>query len=66
MFKNFVRKCLEKDIKNRYNIYQAMNDPWIKGYQIILNEKECLYNAGKFMIEIMVDDIKAFNDYIKG
>ena len=66
MFKNFVRKCLEKDIKKRYNIYEAMNDPWIKGYQIILNEKENLYNAGKFMIEIMVDDIKAFNDYIKG
>ena len=66
MFKNFLRKCLEKDIKKRYNIYQAMNDPWIKGYQIILNEKEYLYNAGKFIIEMMVDDIKAFNDYIKG
>ena len=65
MFKNFVRKCLEKDIKKRYNIFQAMNDPWIKGYQIILNEKENLYNAAKFMIEIMVDNIKAFNDYIK-
>ena len=65
MFKNFVRKCLEKNIKNRYNIYEAMNDPWIKGYQIILNEKEYLYNAGKFMIEVMVDNIKSFNDYIK-
>ena len=42
-----------------------MNDPWIKGYQIILNEKEFLYNAGKFMIEVMVDNIKSFNDYIK-
>ena len=65
MFKNFVRKCLEKNIKNRYNIYEAMNDPLIKGYQIILNEKEFLYNAGKFMIEVMVDNIKSFNDYIK-
>ena len=64
-FKNFIKKCLEKNIKNRYNIYQAMNDPWMKGYQIILNEKENLYNAGKFMIEIMVDNIKAFNDYMK-
>ena len=66
MFINFVRKCLKKNIKERYNIYQAMNDPWMKGYQIILNEKEYLYNAGKFMIEMMVDSIKAFNDYIKG
>lgn len=65
MFKNFVRKCLEKDIKKRYNIYEALNDPWIKGCQLILNEKENLYNAGKFMIEMMVDNIQPFNDYIK-
>ena len=65
MFKKFLRKCLEKDIKKRYNIYQAMNDPWMKGFQIISNEKEKLYNAGKFMIELMVDNIKEFNDYVR-
>lgn len=65
MFKNFVKKCLEKDIQKRYNIYQAMNDPWMKGYQLILNEKENLYNAGKFMIELLVDNIRPFNEYIK-
>jgi serine/threonine-protein kinase len=65
MFKNFVKKCLEKDINKRYNIYQAMNDPWMKGYNMILDEKENLYNAGKFMIEMLVDNIKPFNDYIK-
>ena len=65
MFKNFLKKCLDKDIKKRYNIYQTKNDPWMQGYQIILNEKERLYNAGKFMIEIMVDNIHTFNDYIK-
>lgn len=65
MFKNFVKKCLEKDINKRYNIYQAMNDPWMKGYNMILDEKENLYNAGKFMIEMLVDSIKPFNDYIK-
>lgn len=65
MFKNFVKQCLNKDIKKRYNIYQAMNDPWMKGYQLIINEKEYLYNAGKFMIQLLVDNIKPFNDYIK-
>ena len=65
MFKNFLKNCLEKDIKKRYNIYQAMNDPWMKGYKIICNEKESLYNASKFMIELLVDNIKKFNDYIK-
>lgn len=65
LFKNFVAKCLEKDIKKRYSIYQIMNDPWMKGYQIIQNEKEYLVNAEKFMVELMVDRIKNFNDYIK-
>lgn len=65
LFKNFVAKCLEKDIKKRYNIYQVMNDPWIKGYQEIQNEKDNLVNAEKFLIELMVDSIKNFNDYIK-
>ena len=65
MFINFLKKCLEKDIKNRYNIDQAMNDPWMKGYKLILNEKENLYNAGKFMIGLMVDNIRTFNDYRK-
>ena len=65
MFKNFLRKCLEKDIKKRYNIYQAINDPWMKGFQLILNEKENLYHAGKFVVELMVDNIKEFNDYVK-
>ena len=65
MFKNFLKKCLDKNIKNRYNIYEALNDPWIKGYQYLINEKEKLYSAGKFLTEIIVDDIIPFNDYIK-
>jgi serine/threonine protein kinase len=65
LFKNFVAKCLEKDIKKRYNIYQVMNDPWIKGYQVIQDEKDNLVNAEKFLVELMVDSIKKFNDYIK-
>lgn len=64
-FKKFLSKCLEKDIKNRYDIYQIMKDPWIKGYQLILNQKENFYNAGKFLIDLMIDGFKNFNDYIK-
>ena len=64
-FLNLLRNCLEKDIKKRYDIYQLMNDPFVKGYQIILNEKEKLYNAGKFVIDLMVDNILNFNQYLK-
>ena len=65
VFINFLKNCLNKDIKKRYDIYQAIKDPWFKGYQIILNEKEQLYNAGKFVIDLMVDNIISFNEYIK-
>jgi serine/threonine protein kinase len=65
VFINFLKNCLNKDIKKRYDIYQVMKDPWFKGYQIILNEKEKLYNAGKFIIDLMVDNLLLFNDYIK-
>lgn len=63
MFVNFIKNCLNKDIKKRYNIYKAMNDPWLKGYQIILNEKEKLYNANKFIVDLMVDNLINFNKY---
>ena len=64
-FLNLLRNCLNKDIKKRYDIYQLMNDPFVKGHQIILNEKEKLYNAGKFVIDLMVDNILNFNQYLK-
>ena len=65
IFLNFLKNCLNKDIKKRYNIHQAMNDPWFGGYQILLNEKEKLYNAGQFVIALMVDNFMSFNNYIK-
>ena len=65
LFINFLENCLNKDIKKRYDIYQVMKHPWFKGYYIILNEKEQLYNYGKFLIELMVDNIMQLNNYIK-
>ena len=65
LFRNFLKKCLDKDITKRYNINQVMNDPWFKGYQILLDEKEKLYNAGQLVIDLMVDNFIAFNKYIK-
>ena len=64
-FLNLLKHCLDKDINKRYNINQLMNDPWYKGYQIILNEKEKLYSASKFVVDLLVDNIREFNEYIK-
>ena len=62
---DLIKNCLNKDINKRYNIHQLVNDPWVKGYKIILDEKEKLYNAGKFVVDLMVDNIINFNQYLK-
>ena len=65
LFLNFLENCLNKDIKKRIDIYQALKHPWFKGYYLILDEKEKLYNAGKFLIDLMVDNLMSVNKYIK-
>ena len=64
-FLNLLRHCLDKDITKRYNIFQLMKDPWYQGYNIILREKENLYNAGTFLIDLMMDNFWEFNEYVK-
>lgn len=66
MFKSFVKKCLEKDIKKRYNIFQALRDPWILGSKFIFDENEKLCNTSKFLINMNIDNIIDFNKYIAG
>ena len=59
VFIDFLKYCLNKNLKERFDIIQAMNHPWFKGYQIILNEKEKLYNAEKFIIDLMMDKLNS-------
>ena len=65
LFKNFLRNLLNKNIKNRYSIQDAMDDPWIKGSKLIFKEKEKINDLEKFLISIVTDNIKSFNDYLK-
>ena len=62
-FIDFLKKLLEKDIKNRINICQALNHSWVKGAKILFKEKDKLYNAGAFLSLLITDQIKEFNDY---
>ena len=64
MLQNFLQKCLEKDIKKRYNIYEAIEDPFIKAHQYILDEKEKLNNGCKFLMNMMANSILEFNRYL--
>ena len=65
LFLNFLKKCLNKDIKQRYDICEAMNDSWIKGYQIIIDEKEKINDNSKFLNDLKDDNLKNFNEYLK-
>ena len=64
-FINFLEHLLNKDINKRYNIEQAMNDKWVKRNFILLDEKEKLFNSGKFLIQLLVDGIEEFKNYIE-
>jgi len=44
LFLKFINKLLEKDIKNRFNIYDALNDPWIKGAELLFKEKPGIHS----------------------
>ena len=64
-FIDFLKKLLEKDIDKRINIYEAFNHYWIKGGDILFNEKEKLYNAGSFLADLITDHIYSFNIYME-
>ena len=63
-YKNFLKNILEKDYKKRYSIKEALEDPWIKGWNIINEEKENIGILENFIIELISDNIREFNLYI--
>jgi serine/threonine-protein kinase Chk1 len=63
-FRDFISKLLEKDINKRMSIYEAARQPWIKGAEIIMKEKEKMYNISPFVVNLMTNNIKKFNDFL--
>lgn len=64
MFRNFIAKLLNTNIKERLSIEEAMKDPWMQGVELIFWEKEKIYDLEKFLIYCLIDNIKSFNDYL--
>ena len=60
----FINKLLEKDIKNRFNIYDALNDPWIKGAELLFKEKEKIDDTEIFLINIITDNLNLVHHVI--
>ena len=64
MFRDFLSGLLNKDISKRLSINEALNHPWIQAANEIFIEKEKINDLEKFLINLVTDNIKAFNDYI--
>ena len=64
-FKDFLSKILEKDYLKRINIKEALEHPWIKGADIIIDEKEKVSYQEQFLFRLINDNIPEFNEYIK-
>ena len=65
LFRKFLIGLLNKNIKKRVNIYEALEHPWIKGAKILFKEKEKIRDLEKFLINLITDNIKSFNEYIE-
>ena len=65
LFKKFLSNLLEKNIKNRMSIYDALEDPWIKGADLLFKEKEKINDNEKFLINMITSSIYSFNEYLK-
>ena len=63
-FFDFIKKIIEKDINERINIKQAMEHYWIKGANILLDEKEKISYANIFLSYLLFDFFPNFNKYI--
>ena len=62
---NFLKKVLEKDHRKRYSINDALNDPWIKGWDILNEEKENDVILDVFILRLLENHIPKFNQYFK-
>ena len=65
LFIRFLKNILEKNIKNRMSVFDSLDDPWIKGTDLIIREKEKINDTTKFYTYITTDNFRSFNEYLK-
>jgi len=63
-FVEFLNRLLESDINKRMTINEALNSYFIRGAQILMNEKENTYNANSFLSYLITDHFRSFNEYL--
>ena len=65
LFIKFLKNLLDKNIKSRISVFEAIDDPWIKGVELIFEEKEKIGDNPKFLLKMSCDNIRSFNEYLK-
>jgi serine/threonine protein kinase len=65
IFREFLKGILDRNIETRFSIEEALNHPWIKASNFIFEEKEKILDLEKFLINMVTDNIKSFNDAVK-
>ena len=65
LFIKFLRNLLDKNIKNRMSVFEALEDPWIKGTQLIFKEKDKISDSAKFYTYLTTGNFRTFNEYLK-
>ena len=65
LFKDFLKRILERNIGKRFDIKMSLKHPWILGADIIFNEKEKISILEKFLRFLITDSISEFNCYLK-
>ena len=63
-FLDFLKSLLEKDIDKRIGLNEALQHYWVKGADLLNEEKEKCYIMDIFVSYLLTDNIKSFNDYL--
>ena len=63
-FLDFLGKLLEKDIAKRIGLNESLNNYWIKGADLLMEEKEKCNNISIFASYLLTNHIKSFNEYL--
>lgn len=63
-FLDFLKSLLEKDIDKRIGLNEALQNYWVKGADLLNEEKEKCYIMDIFVSYLLTDNIKSFNDYL--
>lgn len=65
VFRSFLKGLLEKDINVRLSVEQALNSEWMKCADNIFSEKDKISDLEKFLINLVTDNFKSFNDSLR-